>query len=139
MKKAFIVIALLTIFLASCQSSDLPPEPGTPGQGEAESDAKTGSAFEQAAEGYAPPYDVFDANTQIFFVERKDQNDGDSISLVSIVEQDRGFIYKKGFFYSVQRKQWIPYYFPQETIRGSNWIRENAEQTITISKEEIAP
>ena len=135
MKKNLVFIALLAIFLAACQNSELPPEPGTPGEGEAQIDAKTGAAVQYVPEGYAPPQDVFDNDTQIFFLDKyvvNAQTDDDSIFLRSSVEQDGGFVYKRGYYYSVGQQKWIPYTFPQETVRGSNWIRESSEADLEI-------
>ncbi len=132
MKKiALFVVLLFTIFLLGC-TSDLPPEPGDIG-------GPIGEAIGYYR-GYGPHFDVFDDNKQIFFLEENVFNlppEQDSLNLGIDVKQENGFIYKYGYFYT--DAGWEIFQFPEKTISGSNWIKNDASTSLKISTADITP
>ncbi len=140
MKKLISVLLLtLALMLAACEQSDLPPEPGSPGEGNIVSDLKTGAA-RYVPQGYAPPEDVFDDDKQIFFLNDyffSINPEQEGIELVSKVSHDNAYVYKYGYIW--RYNQWHKYEFPQETVGDSNWIRDDAKANLELSGNEIIP
>jgi hypothetical protein len=137
MKKLFyICLAVIAVLMIACQSSELPPEPGKPGTGQAAAGIKTGAAIQYVPEGYAPPQDVFDNDKQIFFLKDYIINLGENENTVSLspsVNHAGSYVYKYGYYYSPQQQKWIEFEYPQKTVSGSNWIKETANTYLSIS------
>jgi len=123
-------------------SSELPPEPGEIGTGQAytSGSGKTGMAYYRTYEGYAPPVDVFDDDEQIYFMNPKIINveETDSVFYIDVdVSHEDSYVYNRGYYYSSSLQQWIPFTFDQQTVSGSNWIKESASTSLQLNKNDF--
>ena len=124
MKKNYILGILLIIVMVGCQKA-LPPEPGAPR-------SPTGRAYAYY-EGYAPPVDVFDDDKQIFFLGDYVFNlDPSEEYLRTEVKVDHtgGYVYR--YYYVYTNNGWEKRQFREDTVKGSNWIRDAANDYLTI-------
>ena len=141
MKKILIYIfVILMLFFTACSNNELPPEPGAPGEGTTDADLKTGGAIKYVPQGYAPPNDIFDNDKQIFFLDQYIVNidpEEPGFTLSSKVEHEGAYVYKYGYIWKESR--WEQYEFPQETVSGSNWIKQDAKTDIKVSKYDVMP
>jgi len=131
MKKNYILGILLIIVMVGCQKGDLPPEPGAPGV--------VGKAYAYY-EGYAPPIDVFDGDKQIFFLDKYVFNLDPSeeyLSTKASVDHTGGYVYK--YYYVYTNNRWEKQDFREETVKGSNWIRDSAIDYLSIKTNTIIP
>ncbi|MAE42780.1 hypothetical protein CMO93_03340 [Candidatus Woesearchaeota archaeon] len=132
MKKitAFILLAFLSIFLTACQE-ELPPEPGFLGPiGQA--DTALG------ANDYGIPTDPFNENVEVFSLSPLNfvlSPDSQPISLEINNNHEGGYIYNMGYVDTVDG--WVSFEFPQETVRQSNWIRNSASTTVSLTTDKI--
>ncbi|MFH1591425.1 MAG: CARDB domain-containing protein [archaeon] len=133
MKRESSVILLVVIMLISgCQAGDIPPEPGAVQQ------SPVGEALRYIADvdpRYGPPFDIFNGDKQFFFAEPEvlefDLDDPASWPDLGIeVEQEGRAIYRFGYYFS--KGEWRQFTFPQETVRGSNWVRDSAKTTMHV-------
>ncbi len=140
MRKSYMLgILLLVIFIVGCQSGELPPEPGEPGTATQEGVSPTGQAYAYY-EGYAPPVDVFDDDKQIFFL-------GDYVFNVDPIQQylstevkvahEGGYIYR--YYYVYTNSGWEKRQFREDTVSGSNWIKDVANDYLNIKTNTITP
>jgi len=117
-------------------SSELPPEPGSPG-------APTGEAYAYY-EGYAPPIDVFNGDEEIYFLDPKIVSvvEGEEVFYVDLDVQHSGptsYIYKYGYYYNSMNQLWERFEFMDDTVAGSNWIKEDASTTLRLSRDQFLP
>jgi hypothetical protein len=129
----FTIISIFTLFLLSGCQDDLPPEPG-------DINLPIGQATGYY-QGYGPPNDVFNDNIQIFFLDNNVFNlppEKQNIDLNVQVEHEGGFVYRYGHYYT-ELEGWKRFEFPQDTVSGSNWIKESANTYVKVDKKEIYP
>ncbi|MBW2992371.1 hypothetical protein KY345_04100, partial [Candidatus Woesearchaeota archaeon] len=122
MKKILTIsLVMILLFTVGCRK-DLPPEPGAP-------QAPVGEATAAIAEGYAPPYDIFNNNKAILDVSVISKTDTNA-QISSSADLQGGFIYKYGYIYT--NTGWRIYEFPQSAVSGSNWIKDHTDARITV-------
>ena len=127
----FTLIIAVALFLAGC-GSELPPEPGSPS-------VPVGKAT-GIYEGYSPPNDVYNNNVQIFFLSKNVFNlepEQENIDLGLSVSHEQGYVYKYGYYYS--NNGWKKFEFLDQTISGSNWIKEKASAYLSTNTKELTP
>ncbi len=81
-----------------------------------------------APAGFASPHDPYDNNRQLATLTYKDNGDG-TFDVTANINHPGGYVYYRGYYLS--RGQWAPFTFPQPTVQGSHWIRENASINLT--------
>jgi hypothetical protein len=132
MEKFILYITIIfSLFLVGC-TTDLPPEPDAVG-------APIGEAIGYY-QGYGPHYDVFNDDRDIFLLENSVFNlepEEESLRLGMGVDHQGGFIYRYGYFYT--DGGWELYQFPENTVSGSNWIKNSAETSIEVNTHDITP
>jgi hypothetical protein len=84
---------------------------------------------------YAPPYNVFENNLSVFVADPDYINlvSGDLMSLNLNVSMNGGVVYKEGYIYDFQEKDWVMFSFDQDTIGASYWISDFANTTLEIN------
>jgi len=85
---------------------------------------------------YAPPYDVFDNNKDLYTIS-EDQfvlTPGNQVIEFDVnVSHENGVIYRKAYYYDYNQSEWESFNFPQVPVGNSNWIREKASATLSIT------
>src|SRR3989344_6747777 len=119
MKKAmFIVILAAFIFISAC-ASDI-----------------AGKAYDaEVGDSYAPPYDVFNNNAQIFFVELIDVSE-DFLQYNIIVDHPGAIVLGKGYYYT---DDWNEFEFKKQAIlddQGNQWVESPVQTTVLLSRQE---
>jgi len=136
MKKFLVIGLVIMVFMFGCKSADnstdLPPEPG-------EFSGPIGQAIGYYG-GYSSPFDVFDNDNQIFFLEQYLYNleiDQDSIGVDPSVNHPgpRSYVYKYGYYYT--ESGWEQFEYPQETVAGSNWIESEAGTSFELPTNQL--
>jgi len=126
MKK--IIIALIMVLgLVGC-TMDMPPEPGSPS-------APLGKAT-TLYEGYGSPLDVYNNYKEIFALSPSEieiKEGGESVKYNIHLEQEDGFIYKYGYYYT--KSGWKQFKFDESGVLGSNWIKNEADQTLELRRD----
>jgi hypothetical protein len=90
--------------------------------------------------GFAPPYNVFENNTQIFNITPDDftlGQEGTILDLIINVSIPGGIVYKTGYFWNNETVDWEEFNFSQETLGDSNWILDSASTNILIDKSKL--
>ncbi len=126
MRKIFIFSLIVMLFVIGC-ARDLPPEPKLP-------NAPIGKAT-GLYPGYAPTYDVFDNNKELFSLTFSETNE--FMTLKPKVEQIAGYVYKFGYVYTVTG--WKKFEFTQTTVKNSNWIRKVANTSLSVPLKLLKP
>ena len=134
-KLSLLFVVCLSFLLVGC-SDDLPPEPGVVGSSEGV--VTVGGAINYATSSFAPPFDINDGDVNIFSFDSYDLTmvAGDSTANVGIdVDQEGGFIYKNGYFYTFDG--WEQFPFIEDTVGSSNWIMNSASANLTIDVDDL--
>ncbi|MBI2005465.1 MAG: hypothetical protein HYS80_01760 [Candidatus Aenigmarchaeota archaeon] len=119
------------MFLFGCESA-LPPEPGSPSVPV----GRAGGYYD----GYGVPYDVYNNDTQIFFLNQNVFNiepEQRGFRLGVAVEQEGGYVYRYGHYYT--NGGWRLFEFLDQRVSGSNWIKDRAEAFLGINTVDITP
>lgn len=90
--------------------------------------------------GYAPPYNVFENNTQIITVSPEYSVmgvDEDNLEILVNVSVPGGMVYKVGYYYDAFRGENVPFEFSQETVGDSDWISSSASINLTFAKNQL--
>ena len=121
MKIAMLIIFAATMLLISaCASRDI-----------------AGKAYDaqEVDDSYAPPYDIFNNNAQIFFVELIDVSE-DFLQYNIIVDHPEAIVLGKGYYYT---DDWKEFEFKKESIlddKGNQWMKSPVQTTILLSRRE---
>ncbi|MBS3102643.1 hypothetical protein J4458_04300 [Candidatus Woesearchaeota archaeon] len=127
----FALVVLSSVFLISCNKADLPPAPN----GNRGPIGKATGIYE----GYGVPFDVFNNDEPIFTLSRNVVNlepDQNEIFLGLKAKQEGGYIFKEGWYFT--KNGWKKFLFPQDTVKESRWIADNANVTLNIPADDFA-
>lgn len=116
------LIAILTVLLLTACGPDLPPQPPMPGQA---IHASVGGAIA----GLASRLPTWAAEPHNIVLNPEEAAFGDGIILTI---SDYDYIYKNGYYFDTQHRQWKQFSIEGETIQ--NWIKNNGIATIPISE-----
>ncbi len=126
MKKTMLFFVVISFFLLGC-SSELPPEPGAPG----DQAAPVGKATEYS-DAYGTPFDPI-SGEQFFFLDPM------VVTFTSPLEKQvlnvrvsypSALIYYRGYVYTKQG--WKDFNFGDQRYKDSNWIRDEAKVDVGL-------
>jgi hypothetical protein len=122
MKKIILFSLVVLMFLVAC-SSELPPEPGTPGS--TGGGALAGQAHTFA--GFAQPEGSFTLGTASFtFLE---VTDSDQLGMGVVGEE---FVWGTGYYSSGVDEVWTAFEFDEPRIGNSNWIAGGVQKSLLV-------
>lgn len=119
MKTAMLIILAAMLTILACASTDI-----------------AGKAYDaQEAGDYAPPYDIFNNNAQIFFVELIDVSE-DFLQYNIIVDHPGAIVLRKGYYYT---DDWNEFEFKKQAVLddvGNQWMESPVQTTVLLSRQE---
>ncbi len=119
MKKVMVILTALVFLVSACAGLDI-----------------AGKAYAGETDQYAPPYDVFNNNAQIVFVELIEVSE-DSLQYKVNVDHPSSVVLGKGHYYT---NDWKEFQFnKQGTVGadGNTWVESPAQATLTLSRKEV--
>jgi len=126
-KTLLCVLAAVIILLFGCAESELPPEPGAPG----DTSVPIGGATEYS-DAYGSPFDP-QTGEQFFFLDPMLLTVTPGLEKETInvnVEYPSALIYYRGYVYSKQG--WKEFFFDEPRYKDSSWIRDSANVDVGL-------